>query len=176
MLNRYPQIILIILIVIPPLIFLSCQQTNVKPPADIPVLRIEPYQPCDSTSPRIEIQKKVANGLILKSVSRFPGSITQIPQHLIDFNFISNGSYTEDNRIDIYVSAQNRRGKILIGHTWIPREHPPVKQWKQNVCFPVACQINLPLSHTRITWDIQARIRVKNGDLTIIDLGRVTLG
>ena len=155
---------------------LSCQQLNQKSESEITRIQIEPYRVCSTGPKLITVENEVMNGLILDSVSGFPDSVTEIPQHSIDLNFKSNSILPENTRIDIYVNAQNNLGRIMIGHTWIPREHPPLNHWKQNVCFPVACPINMPISLKSRTWDINARIRVQNGDVTVINLGRVTLG
>jgi|GEM_PF-2618762 len=174
MLNRLVRVIL--LLSFSAIIPFCCQKNNEKDLTEISEQYIEPYRPCDSTSPRNKIQKKVSKGLILESVSKFPESKTENPQHSIDLNFRSEDLSAENTRIDIYVSARNRLGKIMIGHTWIPREHPPVHLWKPGSCFPVSCLVNLPMSRNSMTWDIEARISAQNGGVTVINLGQVTLG
>lgn len=136
---------------------------------------IVPRVPCSDSGGALDLNIEVIPELSLMCVTGLPLDHTASPQLVLFFHLSKIRELRRDVNLEIYVSAESSLGKLLVGFARVTQIHPQPRLWRPNTCFPVACDVNLPLATSTITWHLEARIRSGPGKAVVVSLGDVRL-
>jgi len=154
---------------------LACTDGRTPPIRADSAATIEPHVKCLDSGRTIGLDIEVIPELHLTGVTGLPADSTTSPQLILSFHLTKIRELRRDVDIEMYISAESSLGRLPVGSARIARVHPQPRLWQMDSCFPVACDISLPLAMISITWHLEARIRNVAGKAIVVSLGDVCL-
>ncbi|MBN1426388.1 hypothetical protein JXA88_17715 [Candidatus Fermentibacteria bacterium] len=149
---------------------LGCGDHEQRTTRQVTPLDVGPRMTCNESGETTPIDLEVVPGLLLSGVSGLPPDSAYTPQFVLTFHCRRIGPVDEDLTIEFFVTASGSAGQILAGYANLTSFYPQPRHWKLDSCFPLPCDVALPLSKNPALWRLECRVRRAVGNAEVIRL------
>jgi hypothetical protein len=158
------------------LVLLTCHPPETKTVKPIPAPEFEHSPGCELQGRTVELDLEISPGLRLLRITGLPPRSTDQPDWEVLIHWMHVGFCDIDSDGEIFISVKNQFGSALVGYQRLSTIGLSPTFWKQDVCVPVPCSIELPIGSFPTKWELHLRVRMGFGQARGFPLVVVRLG